>query len=63
MLTENANDIRLRWLDETFRRLLFQTRYRVNCFAYLELGLPYRCFAWNREGRSVVPAKLPSAGV
>ena len=33
-----AKDIRLRMLDETFPRLLFQTRYRVNCFAYLYFG-------------------------
>jgi len=33
-----AKDIRLQMLDETFPRLLFQTRYRVNCFAYLYFG-------------------------
>jgi hypothetical protein len=37
-----ANDIRPRRLDETFRRLLFQTRYRVKCFAYRTLATAAR---------------------
>jgi len=43
-------DIRLLWLGETFPRLLFQTRYRVNCFVDLCPDQYFGAFARNREG-------------
>jgi hypothetical protein len=33
-----AKDIRPRWLGERFPRLLYQTRYRVECFVDLGCG-------------------------
>jgi len=47
---EPAKDIRLRSLGETFPRLLFQTRYRVNCFAHLYFGYRTYCFALEPGG-------------
>lgn len=58
-------DIRLLWLGESFPRLLFQTRYRVNCFVDLCPDQYFDAFARNREGgtgQMFVPAKRSTSG-